>query len=437
MRIAVTFVACALIWGSTFLAIRFGNEATPPVWAATIRLTLASVLLFAIAGAFRMPLPRGKALRGAALWGFFNLGINFTLLYSGEQSVPSGISAVLFATVPLTTALLAAGFHVEALVTRKLVAAVVAIGGGAVIFAGELGVAVPLAGLLTIFGAASAAALANVLLKQAPKQQVIPLNAIGTAVGAAVCLAVSLLLGEPHALGHRGRVDPDPVPHPRRIARCVRPLHLAGHALVGDEREPRRRDGADHRGHPRCRGEGRAARGPDLRRGGHRDQLGADRLARAASAAGTGRGRRASAQPGACPLSTPVACMIDSAIVGPTKVNPRDRRAVEKAAGSRNVRSHRATLPTSSRRSMYAWALAMAERIFAGLRTMPASARSRRSSRAVNRATRSGSNAANAFRYAGRLLKIVDQESPACAPSSVMRSNNAASPLTGRPHSRS
>jgi hypothetical protein len=31
MRIAVTFVACALIWGSTFLAIRFGNEATPSV----------------------------------------------------------------------------------------------------------------------------------------------------------------------------------------------------------------------------------------------------------------------------------------------------------------------------------------------------------------------------------------------------------------------
>ncbi len=36
MRIAVTFAACALIWGSTFLAIRFGNEATPPVWGIAI-----------------------------------------------------------------------------------------------------------------------------------------------------------------------------------------------------------------------------------------------------------------------------------------------------------------------------------------------------------------------------------------------------------------
>ena len=200
MRIALTFIACALIWGSTFLAIRFGNEATPPVWAATIRLAIASVLLFGIAAAFRMPLPRGNALRGAALWGLFNLGVNLSLLYIGETTVPSGISAVLFATVPLTTALLAAAFHVEPLVTRKLVAAVVAIGGVAVIFAGELGVAVPFAGLLTVFCAASAAALANVLLKQAPKQQVIPLNAIGTAVGAAVCLVVSLVLGESHAI---------------------------------------------------------------------------------------------------------------------------------------------------------------------------------------------------------------------------------------------
>lgn len=200
MRIAVTFVACALIWGSTFLAIRFGNEATPPVWAATIRLALASVVLFGIAAALRMPLPRGRRLRGAALWGFFNLGVNLSLLYLGEQTVPSGISAVLFATVPLTTALLAAAFGVERLVARKLVAAVVAIGGVAIIFAGELGVAVPFAGLLTVFCAASAAALANVLLKREPSQSVIPLNAVGTAVGAVACLAASFALGEPHAI---------------------------------------------------------------------------------------------------------------------------------------------------------------------------------------------------------------------------------------------
>jgi len=41
----LVFIGCCLIWGSTFLAIRIGNEAVPPVWAATIRLALAAPLL--------------------------------------------------------------------------------------------------------------------------------------------------------------------------------------------------------------------------------------------------------------------------------------------------------------------------------------------------------------------------------------------------------
>jgi len=200
MRVAVTFVACALIWGSTFLAIRFGNEAVPPLWAATLRLAIASVLLFGITRMIGTPLPRGRALRGAALWGMFALGVNLSLLYVGEQTVPSGISAVLFATVPLSTALLAAAFGVERLVSRKLFAAALAIGGVVVIFAGELGVAVPFIGLLTIFGAATAAALGNVLLKREPSPPVFALNAIGTAVAAAVCLVASFLAGESHAI---------------------------------------------------------------------------------------------------------------------------------------------------------------------------------------------------------------------------------------------
>jgi len=198
MRIYAAFLGCCLIWGSTFLAIRLGNEAIAPVWGAAVRLVLAAVLLAIITRALRLPLPRGAALRGAVLYGFFNFGVNFSLLYLGEQTVPSGIAAVLFATVPLSTALLAAVLGVERLVIRKLVAALVAIVGVAVIFAGELGAAVPLAGLLTVFGGATAAALSGVLLKQAPRQAAIPANAVGAAVGAAVCLTVSTALGEAH-----------------------------------------------------------------------------------------------------------------------------------------------------------------------------------------------------------------------------------------------
>ena len=196
----VVFLACCLIWGSTFLAIRIGNEAVPPLWAATLRLALATPLLFGLAVATRQRFPRGPALRGALLFGVFNFGVNLSLLYWGERVVPSGIAAVLYATVPLSTALLAAAMGVERLVPRKVGAAALAIVGVAIIFLGELRLDVPLTGLIAVFFAATAGALSSVFLKQAPQPSAIAANAIGAAIGVVVCAGVTIALGEDHAL---------------------------------------------------------------------------------------------------------------------------------------------------------------------------------------------------------------------------------------------
>ena len=196
----LVFVGCCLIWGSTFLAIRIGNEAVPPVWAATIRLVLAAPLLTLLVLATRQRFPRGAALRGALLFGVFNFGVNFSLLYWGERVVPSGIAAVLYATVPLSTALFAAAMRVERLVARKVAAAIVAIVGVAIIFAGELKLDVPLEGLIAVFLAATAASLSSVFLKRTPQPSAFAANAVGAAAGAVVCLATSLVIGEDHAL---------------------------------------------------------------------------------------------------------------------------------------------------------------------------------------------------------------------------------------------
>ena len=192
----VAFALCCLIWGSTFLAIRIGNEAVAPVWSAAVRLALAAPALALLAWATRARWPRGAALRGAMLFGFFNYGVNLALLYWGEQTVPSGIAAVFYATVPLSTALLAPLFRIEHLSPRKVAAAVAAFCGVAVIFAGELSLAVPFAGLAAILFAATAAALSSVMLKRAPRQDTLPANAIAALVGLPVCLAASLVLGE-------------------------------------------------------------------------------------------------------------------------------------------------------------------------------------------------------------------------------------------------
>lgn len=196
----LAFIGCCLIWGSTFLAIRIGNQALPPEWAATLRLSLAAPLLALVVVIRRDRWPRGPALEAAVLFGVFNFGANLALLYWGERVVPSGIAAVLYATVPLSTALIAALLRVERLRARKLIAALVAIGGVATIFAGEMRFDVPLDGLLAVLLAATAASLSSVFLKRAPQPSVFSTNAVGAAAGAVICLAASIVLGEDRTL---------------------------------------------------------------------------------------------------------------------------------------------------------------------------------------------------------------------------------------------
>ena len=197
---AAFLVMCG-IWSSTFLAIRIGNEAVPPLWAATLRLVIATAALFLVARATGAAFPRGATLRDIVLYGAFQFGVNFGLLYWGENAgVPSGVTAVVYATVPLSTALFAAGIGIERLALAKLAAALIGLGGVALIFTGELGVGVPTAGLVAVLLAASSASLSGVFLKRAHSRSPFMANAIGSAVGAPICFAGALLLGERIAL---------------------------------------------------------------------------------------------------------------------------------------------------------------------------------------------------------------------------------------------
>jgi drug/metabolite transporter (DMT)-like permease len=196
----IAFAACGAIWGSTFLVISIGNDALAPVWASALRLALAAVLLTLWAFARREHLPRGAALRAALAYGALQFGINFPLLYWGETQVPSGLSAVLYATIPLSSVLFTRALRMEQLTAFKVIGAVVAFAGVAVIFSGSFGGHVAPVGLLTIFTAATAASFGTVLLKRGPRQSPIAANAVGCAIGAAMAGVVSVAAGEPRLL---------------------------------------------------------------------------------------------------------------------------------------------------------------------------------------------------------------------------------------------
>ncbi len=194
------FSGCTLIWSSTFLVISIGNDALPPVWAASLRLALAALILGAVALATGQRPPRGAAARAATWYGVLQFGLNFPLLYWGEKVLPSGLTAVLFATVPLSAALFTHAFGLERITPLKVAAAVVALAGVAVIFSGQVQGAIPVLPFVSVLAAASVASLGTVMLKRGPRQSPFVTNAWGALVGLPIALAFSFALGEPHPL---------------------------------------------------------------------------------------------------------------------------------------------------------------------------------------------------------------------------------------------
>jgi drug/metabolite transporter (DMT)-like permease len=99
--LVLAFGLVYVIWGSTYLAIRFGIETIPPFLMAGTRFLIAGAILYAWARATGAPRPRRVEWRAAALTGALMLLVgNGTVTWS-EQRIPSGIAALIVACVPL------------------------------------------------------------------------------------------------------------------------------------------------------------------------------------------------------------------------------------------------------------------------------------------------------------------------------------------------
>lgn len=190
------FAFCSLIWGSTFLVISFSNDALPPFWALCLRLLLAALILFTVMAFTKTPIPRGNGLGAAAIYGALNLFGSLSLLYWGETHLPSGLAAVLYATAPVFSMLLARVAGLETLDAKRLIAAGVAVGGVAIIFWRQLLLGQPPLPILAVLASVVVAVTGSINLKKSPKQSAIATNAIGAAVAAPLCFVESILLKE-------------------------------------------------------------------------------------------------------------------------------------------------------------------------------------------------------------------------------------------------
>lgn len=104
-KVLLAFAIIYLVWGSTFLAIRVGVREMPPFLMAAFRFLIAGGLLYAWMRLRGTPSPTPREWRGATLLAVLIFVIDYGLLFWAEQRVPSGVAAVLMASIPAFTAL--------------------------------------------------------------------------------------------------------------------------------------------------------------------------------------------------------------------------------------------------------------------------------------------------------------------------------------------
>jgi drug/metabolite transporter (DMT)-like permease len=93
------------VWGSTFFAIRVGVREVPPFLLAGMRFLVAGLVLTLWTLARGERLPRGRQWMSVVFLGFVLFVLDYGALFWAEQRVPSGIAAVVLATIPAFMAL--------------------------------------------------------------------------------------------------------------------------------------------------------------------------------------------------------------------------------------------------------------------------------------------------------------------------------------------
>lgn len=195
------FWVVGLIWGSSFLLIRVGVEAVPASQLVLTRTVIAAIGLNAVLLLRGMRLPTDwPTLRGLAIIGIGNSAVPYMLIAVGEQTVPSGLTAVLQATAALFT-LMIAHFALadERITARKVLGLALGFSGIVVLSSRQLGSGSALnegfLGMIAIMGGSLFYATFTVYSKRLIRKDVLPLQvAAGSFLSAAVGGAVLCLI---------------------------------------------------------------------------------------------------------------------------------------------------------------------------------------------------------------------------------------------------
>ena len=193
----IAFGFFILFAGGASVAVRITYGEMAPFYSGAARFILAGLVFWVLLFIRKIPLPRGQALLGAALFGTLSVGLAFTFIAWGLVEIPASTYQVLMALVPLLTIFLAFFHRVERLRWQGLLGSLLAVGGIAVVVGGASGNGLSIPHILAIIAGAICLAEAGVIAKKFPRSHPIATNAIAMTIGAVILGSISLITGEP------------------------------------------------------------------------------------------------------------------------------------------------------------------------------------------------------------------------------------------------
>lgn len=202
IRVLLAFFAIYVLWGATFLAVRVAVLEVPPFLVAGLRFFLAGSLLYGFMRMRGEPSPSPAEWRSIGLMALFMFVATYGALFWAEQYVPSGITSVIEATLPITTLTLEVFvFRQQPLRWRMLGAVAVGFGGVVTLLVKNGERDFEVLPCLVILASGVAWSLGAVLMRSMPLPRSRPLAAGGAMMlGGLVLLSLSRLFGEANPL---------------------------------------------------------------------------------------------------------------------------------------------------------------------------------------------------------------------------------------------
>jgi drug/metabolite transporter (DMT)-like permease len=199
----LAFAIIYFVWGSTYLAIRVGVREVPPLLLAAMRFLVAGLVLYGWMVTQGERSPSGRQWVSASLLAILIFVIDYGLVFWAEQSVPSGLAAVMMATIPVFMALAEIIFlRTQRLTVRLSLALLIGIGGVVVLVSRSLnlgGAPIDSLGAVALIVASISWSIASVLTRklQLPPSKVMSSGAQMLAGGVFLTLTAAAL-GEFH-----------------------------------------------------------------------------------------------------------------------------------------------------------------------------------------------------------------------------------------------